>query len=162
MADPGFPVGGGGGADLRHVHFLAKTYAKMKEMDPVGGRVPEAPPGSANACISVTHVSKVPVIYLQNRKNKKVIYRNLKSVVLWFDIFKIYYKRIIQHRGHCSCVINARRAKRDCVNCATIAAIFEVHESSRKNNAKFISSLKCLHISLLQGKLSDKTINHTA
>ena len=35
-ADPGFPVGGGG-ADLRRVHFLAKTYAKMKEMDPVGG-----------------------------------------------------------------------------------------------------------------------------
>ena len=24
-----------GGANLRHVHFLAKTYAKMKEMDPV-------------------------------------------------------------------------------------------------------------------------------
>ena len=38
VADPGFPVGGGGGADLRRVHFSAKTYAKMKEMDPVGGR----------------------------------------------------------------------------------------------------------------------------
>ena len=41
MADPGFPVGGGadslGGADLQCIHFLAKTYAKMKEMDPVGG-----------------------------------------------------------------------------------------------------------------------------
>ena len=41
------PVGGGG-ADLRHVHFLAKTYAKMKEIDPVGGRMLAAPPGSAN------------------------------------------------------------------------------------------------------------------
>ena len=41
MVDPGFPVGGGadplGGANLQHVHFSAKTYAKMKEIDPVGG-----------------------------------------------------------------------------------------------------------------------------
>ena len=26
-----------GGANLRHVHFLVKTYVKTKEMDPVGG-----------------------------------------------------------------------------------------------------------------------------
>ena len=43
MADPGFPVGGGGAdplgghANLRRVHFLAKTYVKTKENDPVGG-----------------------------------------------------------------------------------------------------------------------------
>ena len=41
MADPGFPVGGAptrwGGTNLRHVHFSAKTFAKMKEIDPVGG-----------------------------------------------------------------------------------------------------------------------------
>ena len=41
VADPGFPVGGrrpvGGGTNLQRVHFLAKTYAKTKEMDPVGG-----------------------------------------------------------------------------------------------------------------------------
>ena len=42
-----FPLGGGG-ADLRHGCFLAKTYAKTKELDPVGGCVPAAPPGSAN------------------------------------------------------------------------------------------------------------------
>ena len=52
VADPGFHVGGGGGgADLRRIHFLAKTYAKTKEMDPVGGeggRAGGAPPGSAN------------------------------------------------------------------------------------------------------------------
>ena len=35
VADPGFPVGGG--ADLRRVHFLAKMYAKTKEIDAVGG-----------------------------------------------------------------------------------------------------------------------------
>ena len=29
-----FPLGGGGGADLRHVHFSAKTYAKTKEIEP--------------------------------------------------------------------------------------------------------------------------------
>ena len=44
-----FPLGGGG-ANLRHIHFLAKTYVKMKEMDPVGGACAgSAPPGSTNA-----------------------------------------------------------------------------------------------------------------
>ena len=49
VADPGFPVGGwrrpiggwhrpiGGGTNLPCDHFSAKMYAKMKEMDPVGG-----------------------------------------------------------------------------------------------------------------------------
>ena len=41
VADPGFPVGGPptrwGGANLQRVHFSAKTYVKMKEIDPVGG-----------------------------------------------------------------------------------------------------------------------------
>ena len=36
-----FPLGGmlthWGGTDLRRIHFLAKTYVKTKEMDPVGG-----------------------------------------------------------------------------------------------------------------------------
>ena len=27
----------GGGIDLQCIHFLAKTYAKTKEIDPVGG-----------------------------------------------------------------------------------------------------------------------------
>ena len=40
-ADPGFPVGGaptlvGGGTNLRHRHFLVKTYVKTKEFGPVG------------------------------------------------------------------------------------------------------------------------------
>ena len=38
-----------GGANLRWVHFLAKMYVKMKEIDPVGGGAPAAPPGSTNA-----------------------------------------------------------------------------------------------------------------
>ena len=42
VADPGFPVGGGadplvGGTNLQCIHFSAKMYVKMKEMDPVGG-----------------------------------------------------------------------------------------------------------------------------
>ena len=38
VADPGFPIGGGGGGtNLRHVHFSVKTYVKTKEIDPVGG-----------------------------------------------------------------------------------------------------------------------------
>ena len=54
-----FPLGGGG-ADLRHVHFPAKKYVKTKEMDPVGGgAAPVAPPGSANA--TPGRVSPYPV-----------------------------------------------------------------------------------------------------
>ena len=57
VADPGFPVGGdadplGGGANLRHIHFSAKTYAKTKEIDPVGGACAMVPPGSTNALYS--------------------------------------------------------------------------------------------------------------
>ena len=54
MADPGFPVGGGGRRRppmWALFDFLAKTYAKMKELDPVGGGgggAPAEPPGSAN------------------------------------------------------------------------------------------------------------------
>ena len=55
MADPGFPVGGApsrwGGADLQRGCYSEKTYAKMKELDPVGRRVLAAPPGSANAWV---------------------------------------------------------------------------------------------------------------
>ena len=47
MADPGFPVGGGG-VDLRRGCFSAKMYAKTKELGPVGGRAPGTPPRSAN------------------------------------------------------------------------------------------------------------------
>ena len=51
-ADPGFPVEGApsrwGGANLQHGHFLAKMYAKTKELDPIGGGAPAAPPRSAN------------------------------------------------------------------------------------------------------------------
>ena len=52
VADPGFPVGGGGrrpvGGCQPPTHTLfGKTYVKTKEMDPVGG-APAAPPGSAN------------------------------------------------------------------------------------------------------------------
>ena len=57
-----FPWGGGGaltrwgGADPGRVHFLAKMYAKMKEMDPVGGgggHAPAVPPGSTNGEASI-------------------------------------------------------------------------------------------------------------
>ena len=37
-----FPLGGGG-ADLRLGHFSVETYAKMEELDPIGGRVLAAP-----------------------------------------------------------------------------------------------------------------------
>ena len=41
------PLGGGGGANLRHGHFLAEMYAKMNELGPIGGGALAAPPGSA-------------------------------------------------------------------------------------------------------------------
>ena len=66
MADPGFPVGGGGaltrwgGTNLQCVHFLVKTYVKTKEMDPVGGaRASGAPPGSANDSIGQFIIAKL-------------------------------------------------------------------------------------------------------
>ena len=33
-----------GGVDLQHRCFLAKMYAKMKELGPIGGDVPGMPP----------------------------------------------------------------------------------------------------------------------
>ena len=56
VADPGFPIGGSltcwGGANLRYIHFSAKTYAKTKEIDPVEEvRAGGGPPGSANGVI---------------------------------------------------------------------------------------------------------------
>ena len=50
MADPGFPVGG---ADLRHGRFSAETYAKTKELCPVGrgGVGGGAPPGFATVIL---------------------------------------------------------------------------------------------------------------
>ena len=64
VTDPGFSVGGAptrwGGADLQHVHFLAKMYAKMKQLDPVGGgHVPAAPPGSATALCFILIVCRI-------------------------------------------------------------------------------------------------------
>ena len=32
-----------GGTNLQHRHFLVKTYAKMKELDPIGGHTGGAP-----------------------------------------------------------------------------------------------------------------------
>ena len=53
VADPGFPVGGGvnplGGVDLQCGCFLAKMYAKMIKLGPIGGHASSTPPRSANA-----------------------------------------------------------------------------------------------------------------
>ena len=65
-----FPLGGGG-ANLRHVHFLAKMYAKTKEIDPVGGgRALAAPPGSANG------------LQLKLLKNGKIFWYLIRNKVL--------------------------------------------------------------------------------
>ena len=56
VADPGFPVGGGG-VDLQHRRFSVKMYAKMKELGPIGEGVRLAcpPPRSANDMSSLIH-----------------------------------------------------------------------------------------------------------
>ena len=52
----------GGGADLRRVHFSAKMYVKMKEIDPVGGGMCRwHPAGSANGYINII----VQIIYIK-------------------------------------------------------------------------------------------------
>ena len=49
-----------GGANLRRVHFSAKTYAKMKEIDPVGGAhwwCPLDPPMIQSTINYIKHLS---------------------------------------------------------------------------------------------------------
>ena len=64
VANPGFPIGGGtdplGGADLQRVHFLAKTYAKMKEIDPVGG---EGVHASSTPLVPPMHLAPYPHLH---------------------------------------------------------------------------------------------------
>ena len=51
VAGPGFPIGCGpvrGGMDPKRGHFLAKNYAKIKKMGPVGGLRLAGSPRSAN------------------------------------------------------------------------------------------------------------------
>ena len=57
VADPGFPVWGGcqpvGGTNIRCVHFSVKTYAKTKEIDPVGGGPCRQHPPWIRQCTSI-------------------------------------------------------------------------------------------------------------
>ena len=39
------------GCQLQHGHFSAKTFVKMKELDPVGGCTLAVPPGSTNISV---------------------------------------------------------------------------------------------------------------
>ena len=64
VADPGFPVVGGGvhqlggGVDLRCGCFLVKMDAKTKELGPIGGGVRPArpPPRSANGICKASKI----------------------------------------------------------------------------------------------------------
>ena len=59
----------GGSANLRCGCFLAKTYAKTKELDPVGGGACWwHPPGSATECFKNEIARK---LYFQKKKKKK-------------------------------------------------------------------------------------------
>ena len=66
---------GGGVVDLRRRHFLAKMYAKMKELGLVGGggggRAPDTPPRSANdeysKCSNLKTVNKKKLLLYNYR-----------------------------------------------------------------------------------------------
>ena len=65
VADPGFPVGGGvdfvgGPWTRRRLRFVKFVYVKTKELGPLGGRAPGAPPGSANAIKGNNYVYCLP------------------------------------------------------------------------------------------------------
>ena len=63
VADPGFSLGASrwGGTNFLHGRFLAKKYAKTKELDPVGGSAPAAPStlGFANGLVYLNFVLKM-------------------------------------------------------------------------------------------------------
>ena len=72
VADPGFPIGGcrpvGGAANLRRVHCSVKTYAKTKEIDPVGGHMPAVPPWICQ-CMVVSELARLSnhhLIFIKN------------------------------------------------------------------------------------------------
>ena len=57
-----FPLGGCqpiGGVPTSDAHTFWQKRVKMKEMDPVGGGVPVAPPGSANDTTWASDMSNV-------------------------------------------------------------------------------------------------------
>ena len=86
MADPGFPVGWGanpleGRQPPTHTLFC-KTYAKMKEMDPIGGGE-RAPPGCANDNEGLHQnlmAMNISILYCLNKRNVISHYNVFKSV----------------------------------------------------------------------------------
>ena len=90
-----------GGTDPPCIHFLAKTCAKMKEMDPVGGHMLAAPPGSANGydrCnLSFVHICYHPVkdysiyltFYIIEFSIKIILIYNLSLYICWIIYLRI-------------------------------------------------------------------------
>ena len=71
----------GGGTDLRHIHFLAKTYVKTKELDPVGGGRRRRPPGSANALGKVQLNTKLNIRGLSPRGHYHIFRTHIRENV---------------------------------------------------------------------------------
>ena len=96
VADPGFPVGRGRAigedADPQREYFSAKTYVKMKELNPVGGGGgATGAPGSANdtvLCHSVrhnlaVHCSVTPFVIQQPIRRPRLLERVNKPMHTW-------------------------------------------------------------------------------
>ena len=81
VADPGFPIGGGGGTDLRCGHFSVKTCVKTKELDPVGGG------GGRGTCWWRTPLDP-PMVSL--RKNKKAV-RLMAQLIKFYKFYYLLY-----------------------------------------------------------------------
>ena len=84
VADPGFPVGGTpsrwGGANLRCGYFLAKMYAKMKELDPVGGACQWHPTRSAN---ELEYLTIVEILYYNDERLQSCVLSVWELLIEW-------------------------------------------------------------------------------
>ena len=108
MAGPGFPVGGGGGADLRCGRFSVKTRAKTKELDLDMGKAappaPQGPPGSANAFglssiqIFGPNISLIRLFSAVFNYVKSQLFATILKIWMFNNITSILYDILLPHQ----------------------------------------------------------------
>ena len=93
MADPGFPIGGG--TNLQHICFLAKTYVKTKEWILLGGVWQWHPPGSANDLCTKLALCTLKNIAISNNKLNKYFSRYLNNFYEKIPLLKHQYRYLL-------------------------------------------------------------------